>query len=67
MLEGTISICPECDGAKYLPSTSPDRALLGVCVYCSQEINIFGGPPCLPEYPAHVIPSTLPSSDSGDK
>ena len=60
MLEGSISICDHCDGEKYLPSTSPDRAILGICMYCKLEINVAGGPACLPEYPAHVIESLFP-------
>lgn len=56
----SIEICHECNGEKYIKSASADRAILGVCLYCKQEINLSGAPPCLPDYPAHVILSDLP-------
>lgn len=55
----SIEICHECEGEKYIRSQAPDRALLGLCLYCKQEISINGAPPCLPEYPSHVILSDL--------
>lgn len=67
MLAGNLVICPDCDGRKFLPSTAADRAILGICIYCHQEINVVNGPPCLPEYPAHVIESTLPTTSLKDE
>lgn len=57
---GPLEICPECDGQKY--KGEGNRSIAGICANCNQEVSVVGGPPCLPGYPCHVIPSNFSPS-----
>lgn len=56
-----LEICPDCQGDKY-KGGGPTRVIVGICYNCKQEVNITGEPPCLPNYPGHVILSDMPPS-----